>query len=220
MIKKTKIILKTSLLAIRRVLKKEEDKMHSCDDCGLISENIHDLQRHVKTWCPESRKRTRDEDDELTHKKLRLDDDSSEDDDDSAEEDDDDRFAFIVNEVWDDHSTQYDRKIKQLMEDDMSKKDAKEEASDIMLSKDRSLFMKKYKDFLMHMHELNASRLHRMIKQEIIELVADHDVHIDQAIEQVIKRHRTDFDSLFENYDDSDDEDGSEDDMDTKDNNE
>ncbi|KAK3092712.1 hypothetical protein FSP39_006378 [Pinctada imbricata] len=195
----------------------EEGKMHSCDNCGLVFENIHDLHRHVKTWCPKNRKRTRDEDEKTIHKKMKLDDDSSEEDDDSLENDDDDGFDFIVNEVWDDHSTQYDRKIKQLMEDDMSKKDAKEEASDIMLSKDRSLFMKKYKDFLMHMHELNASRLHRMIKQEIIELVAEKDVDIDQAIEQVIKRHRTDFDSLFGNYDESDDEDGSEDDMDTKD---
>ncbi|KAK3084610.1 hypothetical protein FSP39_016240 [Pinctada imbricata] len=198
----------------------EEEKMHSCDDCGLVFENIHDLQRHVKSWCPENRKRKHDEDDERIYKKMKLDDVSSEDDDDSAKEDDDDGFDFIVNEVWDDHSTQYDRKIKQLMEDDMSKKDAKEEANDIMLSKDRSLFMKKYKDFLMHMHELNASRLHRMIKQEIIELVAEKDVHIDQAIEQVIKRHRSDFDSLFENYDESDDEDDSEDDMDTEDNSE
>ncbi|KAK3106557.1 hypothetical protein FSP39_022526 [Pinctada imbricata] len=32
----------------------EEEKMHSCDDCGLVFENKHDLQRHVKTWCPEN----------------------------------------------------------------------------------------------------------------------------------------------------------------------
>ncbi|KAK3107334.1 hypothetical protein FSP39_012070 [Pinctada imbricata] len=193
----------------------EEKKMHSCDDCGLVFENIHDLQRHVITRCQENRKRKHDEDEDTIHKKMRLDDVSSEEDNDSAENDDN-GFDFIVNEVWDDHSTQNDRKIKQLMEDDMSKKDAKEEASDIMLSKDRSLFMKKYKDFLMHMHELNVSRLHRMIKQEVIELVAEKDVHIDQAIEQVIKRHRTDFDSLFENYDESDDKDDSEDDIETE----
>ena len=27
--------------------------MSSCDECGLMFENIHDFQRHVKNWCPE-----------------------------------------------------------------------------------------------------------------------------------------------------------------------
>ena len=30
------------------------ESMSSCDDCGLIFENMHDLQRHIKTWCPEN----------------------------------------------------------------------------------------------------------------------------------------------------------------------
>ena len=27
--------------------------MSSCDDCGIVFENIHDLQNHVKRWCQE-----------------------------------------------------------------------------------------------------------------------------------------------------------------------
>lgn len=40
---------------------KSED-MPSCDDCGIVFENMHDLQRHIKTWCPknDSLKRKRD----------------------------------------------------------------------------------------------------------------------------------------------------------------
>ena len=26
----------------------------SCDDCGLVFNNAHDLQRNIKRWCPES----------------------------------------------------------------------------------------------------------------------------------------------------------------------
>ena len=26
--------------------------MISCDDCGIVLESIHDLQKHLKTWCP------------------------------------------------------------------------------------------------------------------------------------------------------------------------
>jgi hypothetical protein len=32
----------------------ELSEMSSCDDCGLIFQDTHDLQRHVKKWCPES----------------------------------------------------------------------------------------------------------------------------------------------------------------------
>lgn len=27
--------------------------MISCDDWGVVLESLHDLQRHIKTWCPE-----------------------------------------------------------------------------------------------------------------------------------------------------------------------
>ena len=30
----------------------EEDKMVSCDYCGTVLDSIHDLQRHLTTWCP------------------------------------------------------------------------------------------------------------------------------------------------------------------------
>lgn len=32
----------------------ESEELPSCDDCGLVFENVHDLQRHVKKWCPEN----------------------------------------------------------------------------------------------------------------------------------------------------------------------
>lgn len=33
--------------------------MSSCDDCGLVFDSTHDLQRHIKRWCPENDKRKR-----------------------------------------------------------------------------------------------------------------------------------------------------------------
>lgn len=29
------------------------EDLSACDDCGLVSENMHDIQRHVKRWGPE-----------------------------------------------------------------------------------------------------------------------------------------------------------------------
>lgn len=33
--------------------------MVSCDDCGLVFDSTHDLQRHIKRWCPENDNRKR-----------------------------------------------------------------------------------------------------------------------------------------------------------------
>lgn len=37
--------------------------MPSCDDCGVVLDSMHDLQRHIKRWCPENEtlKRKRDD---------------------------------------------------------------------------------------------------------------------------------------------------------------
>jgi hypothetical protein len=52
--------------------KNVEEKMPSCDDCGLMFENILDLARHMNRWCPENNdlkgKRDDDEDDNIPWK--------------------------------------------------------------------------------------------------------------------------------------------------------
>jgi hypothetical protein len=42
------------------------EDMPNCDDCGQVFATLHNLQRHVKLWCPErtSLKRKRDDDDD------------------------------------------------------------------------------------------------------------------------------------------------------------
>jgi hypothetical protein len=54
-----------------------EEKMPSCDDCGLMFENIPDLARLMNKWCPENndlkRKREDEQDDYKRSKKSRLD---------------------------------------------------------------------------------------------------------------------------------------------------
>lgn len=42
----------------------ESEEMPSCDDCGLVFEDMHDLQRHVKKWCPKNGSPKRNRDDE------------------------------------------------------------------------------------------------------------------------------------------------------------
>jgi len=56
------------------LLNQPEEKMPSCDDCGLVFESVPDLARHMNRWCPENNdlKRQRDEDDVMPSKKPRL----------------------------------------------------------------------------------------------------------------------------------------------------
>ncbi|KAK3087786.1 hypothetical protein FSP39_010583 [Pinctada imbricata] len=177
----------------------EKDKTPSCTDCGIMFNTEYDLQRHIKKGCPMN------EDDDSNDEEIDMDYDE--------DEDNDEGYNFIVNEVWDEHSGQYDRKINKLLEDDeeLSRDDAVEEASELMLSKDRSLFMKKYKEFLLHVYGLNASKLHRDIKLEISDLVKDQNIDVERACDLVIKRHKTDFNTLFDDYHRSDDDEDSDD---------
>ncbi|XP_046577215.1 uncharacterized protein LOC124285104 [Haliotis rubra] len=39
---------------VENTVASEDENMPSCDDCGIVFENNHDLQRHVRTWCPEN----------------------------------------------------------------------------------------------------------------------------------------------------------------------
>jgi hypothetical protein len=67
---------KTYLRDFEKDHKNREEKMPSCDDCGLMFENISDLARHMNRWCPENndlkRKREDDEDEYKQPKKSRL----------------------------------------------------------------------------------------------------------------------------------------------------
>ena len=48
--------------------------------------------------------------------------------------------------------------------------------------------------------------MHRDIREEISELVENNSLDIETAAARVIKQHKSDFDSLFEEYEYNDDE--------------
>lgn len=56
------------------------DKAQACDDCGLLFDSTHDVQRHVKRgWCPENN--------EHTAKRAKMEEDENEIDDDIEDND-------------------------------------------------------------------------------------------------------------------------------------
>ena len=46
--------------------------MPSCDDCGVVLDSMYDLQRHIKTWCPESESLKRKRKTKIQLKRMHL----------------------------------------------------------------------------------------------------------------------------------------------------
>ena len=89
------------------VPRESEERYPSCSDCGTMFATSYDLQRHTKNGCP------MDENKEEDH-----DQDESDNDNDEYEEDDDNGYNFLVNEVLDEHSPQYQNKLDRLMQEE------------------------------------------------------------------------------------------------------
>ena len=151
----------------------------SCSECGVMFVSSYDLQRHAENGCP---------------MEMDTDDDKM-----SNISDDEGAFVSLVNEVWEENQSQFDKKFVQLMEkNELSKKEAREEVSEMMLPKERALLLKKYKRILLLSTKLNKSKLHRDIKMAVSTLTEKTDVDLDRTISRVLNRYRHEFDRLLE----------------------
>ncbi|KAK3105883.1 hypothetical protein FSP39_007749 [Pinctada imbricata] len=154
-----------------------DSKYPSCSDCGVMFGNQYDVQRHVRRGCPMY--------------------ENSEEEMDTDCEDDDEGYDFLINSVWKDHNKEFYKKVNELLkEKSLTEKDAKSEASKYMLPKDKKLFMKKYQRFLFRTIQLRSSKLHRNIMNQILE--ASKRKSVDIAVETVVKKHKKDYDELFD----------------------
>jgi hypothetical protein len=142
-----------------------------------------DLQRHVKNGCP--MEENSDENDTMS---------------DISDKDDDRGFTSLVNEVWEENQPQFDKRLAQLMDENhkLSKTEVRDEVSEMMLSKDRNLFLKKYKRILVIFAQLNKSKLHREITKEVSTLVEKKDIDLGIAVSGVLNKYRQEFDQLLE----------------------
>lgn len=170
-----------------------DEKYPSCSECGTLFASTYDLQRHTKNGCPMEE----EEDDAKSE---------------VSEEDDDSGFTLLVNQVLEENQSQFDRKLDQLMDENskLTRHEAREEVRDMMLPKDRALLFRKYKRILMITSNLNKSKLHRAIREEIIAVMENTDIDVETAISRVLNKHKQDFDELLEIEDITDDEESDE----------
>lgn len=152
----------------------------SCSKCGVMFASPYDLQRHAENGCP-----------------MKMD---TDDDEMSDTSDNDGGFLSLVNEVWEENQSQFDRKFAQLVEknSELSKKEAREEVTEMMLPKERALLLKKYKKIFLISEKLNESKLHRDIKKAVSTLMEETDMDLERTLSRVLNRYRHEFDSLLE----------------------
>ncbi|XP_048735634.1 calsequestrin-1-like [Ostrea edulis] len=148
--------------------------------------STYDLQRHTKNGCPV------EEEENYAMSEV--------------------GFTPLVNQVLEENQSQFDKKLDQLMEENskLTRREAREEVKDSMLPKDRALLLRKYKRILILTSNLNKSKLHRGIREEVSTLMENTDIDVEKAISRVFNQHKQDFDELLEIEDNTDDEESDE----------
>lgn len=116
----------------------ESEDMPSCDDCGIVFENMHDLQRQVKKWCYEnvSLKRKRNdeemEEDQPPQKWIPFEPEEKED----KESQEDDVFNHLMKMAKEDNKKLWDQKYDKYIKKDLSREDARIQTEENMNSLD------------------------------------------------------------------------------------
>ena len=171
----------------------------SCSECGIIFSTLYDLQKHVRKGC------LMDEDVDSNQGS------DVEDKSDSDMEFDDSGFDRLVNKVYDETDEQYQQKVQSIMNtEDLTEKEARNEAKHQMLPKTRTVFLRDYKDFIQTEMELQHSELHREVINDVKSLMDKNGLELSKAISRVVNGRKRKFDELLEPEESDDESDGAE----------
>ena len=192
----------------------EPSEMPSCDDCGIMFDNTHDLQRHVKTWCPEKRKREDDDEDQPPTKKPRLaeDEENREHKIPHLEEKNREQEAFqsMIYTAKKDNEDEWLKKVEKYEKAGLTKKEAKDKANKKLKGEDFIKAMTRYRPIVKYILYLRKGSVHAHVMSDVENLL-DDGYGVDKAIKMSLKKNKHILEEVFDE-DDSDEED--EDDID------
>ena len=165
----------------------------SCSECGVLFSTLYDLQKHVKKGCP------------MDVGNESLEEGDTDESDIDAEESDESGFNRFINKIFEENDDQFQEKVQQIMDkEDISENEAREEAREQMLLKDRALFLRLYKDFLKTELDLKHSHLHKEILNEIKDLLEHESLSLEKAISHVLNGKKKKFDELLQSVEETD----------------
>lgn len=123
------------------------DEMPSCDDCGVMFENMHDLQRHVKMWCPEHhtlKRKNEFEENDVPVKKRWISYSDIDDEDGNDESEEEKYFVKITEKARENNEKGWQRKREKYMEGGLSEDEAEQKANNKLKDDDVTEIMGAY----------------------------------------------------------------------------
>ena len=167
--------------------------MPSCDDCGLMFENILDLARHMNRWCPENNdlkgKRDDDEDDNIPSKKSRLEEQTI------IDEGKDVAFTKLAELVREANEDKWESKVDKYVKDGLTEEEARMKANRKLNDEDLEQFMSRYASLIQYILQLKDGRLHLKFMKLVDDLVQDG-MDYNKAIKIAIRKYK----HMLENY--------------------
>ena len=187
---------------------------HACDDCGLLFDSTHDVQRHVKRgWCPETS--------EPPAKRLKEEESAESASENEENIEDNEGFLMLWKRVKSECKDKFDRIHQKYLDEGEDEDDAIEMAEDRIKPLEEREFLKKYGSLLEYYWlPLLKNSTHTVIVEKLNSLVAKG-VNPASAVQRILNKNRNKFEELFETeLSDEEDTEDEESDEDTKSDNE
>lgn len=178
----------------------------SCMDCGAMYATSMDLQCHVKRGCPEAESESEDHD--PPQKKPKTEHEEMDEDNDYP------AFETLINEAYAKYDDKYSEKIDHFVNEGMSEKQAKQEASEALRPQYRKALMKNYTEFLCTLYYMKQSPLHYKVGRAAEEYMEDGK-SVERAIRRAIYDHRHLMDEVLDDAENNQSDAENEDDDDT-----
>lgn len=183
-----------------------DSKMPSCDDCGLVFENMHDLQRHVKRWCPENPALKRhnndiemEENQETANWIPFVQEETEEDDEDDREHE---VFNVLMDKARESNEIEWNQKYDKYIKEGLNRKEAEEKTDEKMKSNDIQTFVSNYAALIQYILQLRHGSLHATIMDDVAEFQSNgYSEH--KSIMMALNKNRHIIDGIWEEDDDS-----------------
>ncbi|XP_021369693.1 zinc finger homeobox protein 4-like [Mizuhopecten yessoensis] len=192
------------------VVEEPHINMISCEDCGVVFENLHDLQKHIKNWCPDQSplKRKMSEEDSLPDKKMKFERMISEDSDTSIESYDDyedDVFMQFAEIAREKNEEQWQKKLEKYENQGISHSEAKSKADMKLKDEDLKEFLGYYGKLISYLLQLRHGRLHGEVIESIENYMAEG-MDSEKAIRVTLRQLQHRFEDYLDSVKDTDDE--------------
>ena len=179
--------------------------MVSCDQCGIMFEDLHDLQRHIQNWCPENpAKRARIEVEKEPEESVKVTYTTE------AE-------LPIFEEIWVSaekaNNKLWRQKLDQYVQQGMLEEDAEAKADERFENADEDGFLKLYETLLRQSLQLKNGLIHNKIV-DAIRKYEEEGFALKHAVRKAIRDNKEEIMDMLNDDDASDDSDSESDDSD------